>query len=318
MNDYQYTELKIDEIFKNLIPPLSQDEYRQLEENLISDGCREPICVWNGTIIDGHNRYEICIRHRIPFKTQQIHLETRNEVIGWICANQIGRRNITEETRKYLIGKRYESEKYVGSPNVEGKNQFSSDNEVRPKMWGEPPSVTTRSKTARRLGEEYHLSHATIEKYGAYTRAIDTLAEKNKELAPKILSGQTKISCENVLELAKLPTQELRRISKQLIRNDRNFVGYASARRDIEHRHRNPKTIPIATADVSVKDMPAFDPDAEISSLTLTIPSWINSINRTGAATDPMLVSDRAKLKLVRMLENLKESADTLLSRIRE
>lgn len=318
MNDYQYTELKIDETFKGLIPPLSQDEYRQLEENLLNDGCREPICTWNGTIIDGHNRYEICVRHRIPFKIQQIYLGTRNEAIGWICANQIGRRNITEETRKYLIGKRYESEKCVGSPNVEGKNQFSLDNEVRPTFWGEPTSETTRSKTARRLGEEYHLSHATIEKYGAYTRAIDTLLEKNKELAPKILSGQTKISCENVLELSKLPAQELRRISKQLIRNDRNFVGYASARRDIEHRHRNPKTIPMATADVSVKDMPAFDPDAEISSLTLTIPSWINSINRTGAATDIVLVTDKAKCKLVRMLENLKESADTLLSRIRE
>ncbi len=317
MNDYHYTKLKIDEVFKNLIPPLSQDEYKQLEENLMSDGCREPICIWNGTIIDGHNRYEICIRHHIPFNTQQIQLESRNEAICWICANQIGRRNITEEARKYLIGKRYESEKYVGSLNVEGRNQFSLDNEVRPKIWGEPPSATTRSKTARKLGEEYHLSHATIEKYGTYTRAIDTLAEKDKALVPRILSGQTKISYENVIELSKLPTQELKRISKQLIKNDRNFVGYASSRRDIEHRHRNSNTSPLSATDVSVKDMPAFDPDAEIYSLTLTIPSWISSINRTGAATDLALVTDRAKNKLLCMLENLEESAGTLRSRIK-
>lgn len=317
MNNYHYTELRIDEVFKSLIPPLSQDEYRQLEENLLSDGCREPLCIWNGTIIDGHNRYEICIRHHIPFTTQEIHLETRNAAISWICANQIGRRNITDETRKYLIGKRYESEKYVGSLNIEGKNQFSSSTEVRPEMWGEPPEGTTRCKTARRLGEEYHLSHSTIEKYGTYTRAIDTLTEKDRELVPRILSGQTKISYENVIELSKLPAQELRRMSKQLIRNDRDFVGYASTRRDIEHRHRKSKTTPMSTADVSVKDMPAFDPDAEISSLTLTIPSWISSINRTSAATDLALVTDRAKSKLACMLESLEKSADTLRSRIK-
>jgi len=184
-------------------------------------------------------------------------------------------------------------------------------------MWGEPPEGTTRSKTARRLGEEYHLSHSTIEKYGTYTRAIDTLAEKDRELVPRILSGQTKISYENVIELSKLPAQELRRMSKQLIRNDRDFVGYASTRRDIEHRHRKSKTTPMSTADVSVKDMPAFDPDAEISSLTLTIPSWINSINRTSATTDLALVTDRAKSKLVCMLESLEKSADTLRSRIK-
>lgn len=318
MNDFQNTQLKIDEIFRNLIPPLSPNEYKQLEERLKSDGCRDPIYIWNETIIDGHNRHEICLRHHIPFKTQQIHLETRNEVIGWICANQIDRRDITEETRKYLIGKRYEAEKHVRLPNVEGTKQCSSDKEIRPTFGGETSPETTRSKTARRLGEEYHLSHATIEKYGAYTRAIDTLTEKNKELTPKILSGQTKISFENVLELSRLPVRELSQISKHLIRNDRNFVGYASTRRDFENRHRKPKAGPPLTTEANVKDMPAFDPDAEILSLTLTIPSWISSINRTGAATDPLLVSDRAKNKLVRILGNLKESADILLSHVKE
>lgn len=318
MNDYQFTELKIEKLFKNLIPPLSQDEYKQLEENLISDGCRDPICIWNGTIIDGHNRYEICLRHHILFKTQQINLESRNEVIGWICANQIGRRNITEETRKYLIGKRYESEKYIQARNAEGKNQFSLSNEVCPTFRGEPPLETNRSKTARRLGKEYCLSHSTIEKYGVYTRAIDTISEKNKELAPKILSGQAKISIDNVLELSKLPTQELGRISKQLIRNDRNFVGYAAARRDIEHRRRKSQASPMTAVKSSVKDMPAFDPDAEISSLIFTIPSWISSINRTGAATDLALVSEQAKRKLECMLGDLRASADILLSLIRE
>lgn len=311
-------ELKIDKAFKNLIPPLSTDEYKQLEENLLNDGCRDPIYIWNGTIIDGHKRYEICLRHNIPFKTQPIYLETKNEVIGWICANQIERQNITVETRRYLIGKRYESEKYIGIRNNKGKNLHFLDNEVGSKMWGDLHAETTRSMAARRLGEEYRLSHSTIEKYGAYTRAIDNLADSDKELVPKILSGQTKISYENVIELAKLPEQELKRISKQLVRNERIFVGYTATQRDIENRRSTLKMKPLTTSELSIKDMPEFDPDAGISSLSLTIPSWISSINRTQSTADLTLVSNKAKTNLIKALDNLKEAADGLLSEVKE
>ena len=75
--------LKIDEDFKNLIRPLSQDEYLQLEANLLLDGCREPITTWNGIIVDGHNRYEICKKHNIPFNVQPKEFDCREEVIIW-------------------------------------------------------------------------------------------------------------------------------------------------------------------------------------------------------------------------------------------
>ena len=58
--------LKIDREFKNLIRPLCKREYLQLEQNLIAYGCIDPIITWNGYIIDGHNRYDICHRHNIP------------------------------------------------------------------------------------------------------------------------------------------------------------------------------------------------------------------------------------------------------------
>lgn len=99
--------LKIDPEFKQLIRPLRRREFAQLEANLLADGCREPLVVWNDFIIDGHNRYEICMRHSIPFDTKEMEFECREAAIAWICANQLGRRNITEETRKYLIGMQY-------------------------------------------------------------------------------------------------------------------------------------------------------------------------------------------------------------------
>lgn len=315
MSDYQHPELKIDKIFQTLIPPLSSEEYKQLEKNLLSEGCRDPICIWNGRIIDGHNRYTICLQHNIPFKTKQINLRNRHEVIAWICTTQIGRRNISEETRRYLIGKRYETEKIIGSHNRTGNNQYTKAKEDRTKLLFEPNTLGKENNTARRLGEEYHLSHATIAKYGAYSRAIDDLATKNDEIIPKILSGQTKVSQDNLIELAKLPAKELRRLSKQLIQNDRDFVGYAATRKKLNGKTGalDLQTLP----EITVKDMPAFDPDAEISSLSLTIPSWISSIERTQAVSDLNLVSEKAKNKLATMLNNLTAASDQLLAMTR-
>ena len=103
MNDNtMQIKLKIDKEFKTLIPPLSPKEYEQLEANIIADGCREPIVIWNGYIIDGHNRYEICKKNHIGYKVKEMSFESRDEAVVWICTNQLGRRNIAEETRKYL------------------------------------------------------------------------------------------------------------------------------------------------------------------------------------------------------------------------
>ena len=57
--------LNTDNEFQQLIRPLTSEERKQLEANIVADGCRDPITVWNGIIIDGHNRYEICHNHNI-------------------------------------------------------------------------------------------------------------------------------------------------------------------------------------------------------------------------------------------------------------
>ena len=82
--------LIIDESFRNLICPLSRQEYLQLEENLLSDGCRNPIVIWNGVIIDGHNRYDICRKHGIPFRVvRQIKRCTFRQIIRCDFAAQL-------------------------------------------------------------------------------------------------------------------------------------------------------------------------------------------------------------------------------------
>ena len=118
MTEKAFRQLNIDPEFKNLIRPLRREEYRQLELNLVMEGCREDIIAWNDTIVDGHNRYEICNKMRIPYGVKELDFPSRDAAIAWICANQLGRRNISEETRKYLIGKQYEAEKSPAGKEV--------------------------------------------------------------------------------------------------------------------------------------------------------------------------------------------------------
>lgn len=95
-------EITIRKDFKDLIPPLSADEFRQLEENVLQDGIRDPLVVWNGILVDGHNRYEIAKKHGLPFETVQKEFSDESEAIHWIILNQFGRRNLSAYDRSIL------------------------------------------------------------------------------------------------------------------------------------------------------------------------------------------------------------------------
>lgn len=96
-------KLTIDPEFKNLIPPLSTDEYSQLEQNIINEGCRDKLVIWDSKIIDGHNRYEICHKNQVYFETKEMIFDERGEVIEWIIKNQFGRRNLPPYERTLLV-----------------------------------------------------------------------------------------------------------------------------------------------------------------------------------------------------------------------
>ena len=86
--------LTIDPEFQAIAPPLKEAEMKLLEESILEKGCLEPILVWYGIIIDGHNRYKICGEHHIPYETQNIEFKNRMEAKLWIIKNQLGRRNL--------------------------------------------------------------------------------------------------------------------------------------------------------------------------------------------------------------------------------
>ena len=287
--------LKIDPELKELIRPLTKKEFSQLEDNLLTDGCIDPIITWNGFIIDGHNRYEICCRHNISLQVLEKEFPSKDAVIAWMCANQLGRRNLSEETRKYLIGLQYEAEKKQNK-NMQGWNQYQSDPEQDEEENAESKAISGHV-TAQRIASENHVSYATVQKYAAFSRAIARLKEVEPEIVPKILSGKYKIAHKYVVQLAALPPEEIKKVNRRLQKKKNEVLRYKSSRNALPRQKQKPME-----KQPSIKDMPAFDPDATITELTLTLPSWTSSIQRSIKVIDFNIVTENARKNLREVL----------------
>lgn len=92
--------VRIDPEFQALIPPLTTDERALLEENIKRDGCRDALVVWNGVLLDGHNRHEICERLGLGYRLKEINLPSREAAADWIDTNQLGRLDVSGMGRR--------------------------------------------------------------------------------------------------------------------------------------------------------------------------------------------------------------------------
>lgn len=144
-------ELKIDPTFKVCIPVPRAEELVQLEANLVAEGCRDALVVWQGFIADGHNRYEICTRLGISFKTVELKLTSRPEVKLWIVLNQAGRRNLTiaQKAKLGLALLEYEQE-LAAQRQKEGQRSGGEYGALggRPKAGEKPLSDSSRTRVS--------------------------------------------------------------------------------------------------------------------------------------------------------------------------
>lgn len=195
-------ELTIDREFSELIPGPSAEELAELEKSLIDEGCRDPIVVWanhEDTILDGYNRYRLCTKNDIPFKTKAMRFETREDAKNWICRVQLGRRNITDATRKYLLGLVYNSAKQEHG----GARKPSPHNEDL--------------KTAEKIGEKHDVSSNTVQRAGVFAESIGAIEESaGHEVAQAILAEEVKSTQADVVALAAAPARVIDMAAKKI------------------------------------------------------------------------------------------------------
>lgn len=194
-------QLRIDPEFESRIPPLTDDEFEQLEENILADGVIiSPIIIWNGLIIDGHNRFRIIEKHpHIDFTTCERNFNDRHEALAWICKNQLGRRNLTFQQKKYLIGKQYESEKAA-----HGGDRKSSE----VKSSSQVGNLISSEKTCERIAKENDISRNSVLRAETFAKAVDIADEIDPGIRSEILTGKIKPTQNDVEMLTKAAPEE--------------------------------------------------------------------------------------------------------------
>ena len=190
--------LNIDDELRDLIPPLTMEEYEQLEQNILEEGIRDALIVWGDTIVDGHNRYNIALEHGLPFEVDNRDFESKDEVINWMIDNQLGRRNLSPQQQSYLRGKRYTQEKKIVT-NASGVNQFS-------KVDG--GQNVPQPKTAERLAKQYGVTDRTIKRDEQFSKGVDNISRYQPELKNEILSGKSDFTSQEVRAYAKVAEPE--------------------------------------------------------------------------------------------------------------
>ena len=197
----------IDPEFKGLIPPLLGDELDQLEQNIVSDGeCRDAIILWEGVIIDGHNRFEICMKHGIEFKITEMEFSSRDEAKIWILENQLGRRNLTDAARIELALEKAELLRERARQNLTHGGRPRKDGAEKPlaktsKLTDDPVNVR------KAVADEAGVGERTLHRY------MDVKQNGSPELVSRVKSGELKIGTAHQM-LEKEIIKQLRRADK--------------------------------------------------------------------------------------------------------
>jgi hypothetical protein len=227
----------LDEL-RDLIPPLQDEETNQLEKNILAEGCREALLIWQTTaivldinstqtsavyiLVDGHNRYDICLKHNLNFKIHLISFDSLKEVRDYMIDNQLGRRNLIPEQASYLRGLRYNTEKQEKGKysrqkhkgqNVpytlgESKAENSDENIGKTHKGQNVPygSMSQKESTSARLSKQYNVSEKTIKRDAEFAAGLNLLST---ELKKDILSGRVKAKKIEIQQLTQVQKPDL-------------------------------------------------------------------------------------------------------------
>ena len=213
--------LKIDPEFQSQIPPLTNDEFKQLEENILKEGkLISPLIVWNNTLVDGHNRYAILQKHpEIYFSTMPLPFESREEVLAWICKNQLGRRNLTSEQKKFLIGKQYSVEHR--KPGGNGNNQYTATTQeaVQEELCqiDTIPPTSAEASVRKQIAERNNVSESYVVRSEKFMRGVEIMEQMMPGMQEKILSGQFKVRDADMHRLARADFPNRKQIVHEIL-----------------------------------------------------------------------------------------------------
>ena len=219
-------ELKIDEDFKTLLPKLSDEAFEKLEEDILAHGLLSPIVTWNGYIIDGHNRYEISMKHGITdVAVKSIVLSSKADAMNWIVESQFAKRNLPLSERIRLLAKVHaEYERQAKERQAENMRNNQKQNIQKSANLHDSEPIRTATEVAKRLGVSEHtyrdaklvVDEGTPEQIqrmdkGGKGNAVSAIAREIRE--EKVLGEPVKTccTCKRILPIRKFSRNKTRR-----------------------------------------------------------------------------------------------------------
>lgn len=184
-------ELKINPELRDFIPPLSGEEKKSLEDSLLKYGYKgAPIYIWHNYIVDGHNRYNLCMKHNIEFPVEELDFgdeATIIDVMEWMINTQLGRRNLPPQQRIAVVKKfekkiqeqARENQSEAGKKFGNGKNSSSPNGEKL-----NDKKIRTDKELAKLAG----VGTGTIARFNR------VMSSDDEELKKKLLADEVKIN----------------------------------------------------------------------------------------------------------------------------
>ena len=300
--------LIIDPEFRDKIPPLTEDEFSLLEENILSDGAVfSPLIVWDGTILDGHNRYEIIQKHpELTYAVHKLSFANRYEALSWICKNQLGRRNLTPQQKKYLIGQRYEAEKMAHGGDRKSTTAKSTvqNEQLKPK---------NAAVTRQRIAEDTGSSESYVMRAGWYARGVDAAEEALPGIKQEILTGTIKPTETAVAAVAKADRSERPKLAAALKKPRGSGKAASEKPQPVYH-----KAAPASPRQSTLKQIREISAEMERPKAPATEESLLHSIEAEVVSFTelcdhffqeyPRLLSDaRYKQEVIRIMQTMKQ-----------
>ena len=190
-------ELKIDPELRDLLPPLTDEEYKQLEKNIVENGFDKnfPIMEWHGYVVDGHNRYKICKDHNITdYVVGTLAYETKEEVMEWMLDIQLGRRNLSP-IQRIAIAEKYRSiyakQALINKQNAMSEARKHNENNKN-EQFSQKSSTTAKSE--QKIDVRAKLAETAGVSTDTYSKGKKILDSDNEEVKEKVLSGEMSIN----------------------------------------------------------------------------------------------------------------------------
>jgi hypothetical protein len=205
-------DIVVNEELKAYIDPMTADEHEALERSILAEGCRDALVLWDNILVDGHNRYGICRKHDLPFKTvQNTHFRSIEDVHLWMINQHLGRRSVSDFQRGVLALRKREilaerQARVQQDDHVEAVIPATAEAPVESAVSAEntapdlPPPTPLKSREA--IAREARLSSSQV----VLIEKIQKQAEP--EVVAAVKSGT--ISINAAAAVASLPAEEQR------------------------------------------------------------------------------------------------------------